>query len=47
MTNEWGGQPLPLSATCYQGGILRVRLSGAAPAVAAAASRLGGDSDGG
>lgn len=45
MTNEWAGQPLPLSATCYQGGILRVRLSGAAPAVAAAASRLGGDSD--
>ncbi len=42
MANEWGGQPLPLSATCYHDGRLRVRLSGAEPAVAAAAAKLGG-----
>ena len=33
MANEWGGQPLPLSATCFHDGRLRVRLSGASPAV--------------
>ncbi len=43
MVNEWGGQPLPLSATSFHHGSLRVRLSGAAPAVAAAAKRLGGE----
>lgn len=42
MTNQWGGQPFPLSATCYHDGRLWVRLSGAQPAVAAAAARLGG-----
>ena len=41
--NEWGGQPLPLSATCYAKGRLWLRLSGAEPAVAAAIARLGGD----
>jgi glycolate oxidase FAD binding subunit len=41
--NEWGGQPLPLSATCYHQGVLRVRMSGAAPAVASAITRLGGE----
>jgi glycolate oxidase FAD binding subunit len=40
--NEWGGKPLPLSATCWHGGRLAVRLSGAEPAVAAAIDRLGG-----
>lgn len=40
--NEWGGKPLPLSATCYVAGRLFVRLSGAAPAVEAALARLGG-----
>ena len=40
--NEWGGKPLPLSATCYHAGTLAVRLSGAVPAVAAAAAKLGG-----
>jgi glycolate oxidase FAD binding subunit len=40
--NEWGGQPLPLSATCFAGGRLYVRFSGAAPAVDAAVARLGG-----
>ena len=43
MVNEWGGQPLPLSATCYHHGRLRVRLSGAPPAVAAAVARIGGE----
>ena len=33
MINEWGGKPLPLSATCCHAGRLAVRLSGAAPAV--------------
>lgn len=42
MANEWAGLPLPLSATCYHDGRMQVRLSGAAPAVAAAAARIGG-----
>jgi len=41
--NEWGGRPLPVSATCFHGGVLSVRLSGAAPAVEAAITKLGGD----
>jgi len=41
--NEWAGQPLPLSATCWHDGALTVRLSGAQAAVKAAQSRLGGD----
>ncbi|MEO8754946.1 MAG: glycolate oxidase subunit GlcE [Casimicrobiaceae bacterium] len=45
--NEWGGQPLPLSATCYHQGRLRVRLGGAQPAVAAAMTKLGGEIDAG
>jgi glycolate oxidase FAD binding subunit len=40
--NRWAGQPLPLSATSWQGGVLRVRLSGAASAVRAARERMGG-----
>jgi glycolate oxidase FAD binding subunit len=40
--NRWAGQPLPLSATAWEAGVLRVRLSGAASAVAAAKARLGG-----
>jgi len=40
--NEWGGQPLPLSATCFHDGRLSVRLSGAQPAVDAALTKLGG-----
>jgi len=40
--NEWGGQPLPLSATCFHQGKLAVRLSGAPSAVAAACAKLGG-----
>jgi glycolate oxidase FAD binding subunit len=41
--NVWAGQPLPVSATSWQDGVLRVRLSGAEPAVAAARTRLGGE----
>ncbi|MCC6870541.1 MAG: glycolate oxidase subunit GlcE, partial [Burkholderiales bacterium] len=41
--NEWGGRPLPLSATAYHDGQLRVRLSGALPAVEAARRKLGGE----
>lgn len=41
--NEWGGRALPLSATCFADGRLLVRLSGAAPAVEAAARKLGGE----
>jgi len=42
--NEWGGLPLPVSATAWHGGKLHVRLSGADAAVHAAALRLGGES---
>jgi glycolate oxidase FAD binding subunit len=41
--NQWGGQPLPISATLWHDGRLAVRLSGATAAVAAAAAKLGGD----
>lgn len=40
---QWASQPLPISATSWQQGQLTVRLSGAASAVKAAASQLGGD----
>ena len=39
----WAGQPLPVSATAWRDGMLSLRLSGAAPAVRAAASRIGGE----
>ena len=41
--NRWAGQPLPLSATSWQERRLRVRLSGAATAVAAAKAKMGGE----
>ncbi|HUP28647.1 MAG TPA: glycolate oxidase subunit GlcE, partial [Usitatibacter sp.] len=41
--NRWAGQPLPLSATAWQEGRLRVRLSGAQAAVDAARKKLGGE----
>ncbi|MBL0143313.1 MAG: glycolate oxidase subunit GlcE [Betaproteobacteria bacterium] len=40
--NRWAGQPLPLSATAWEAGVLRLRLSGAASAVSAARAKLGG-----
>jgi glycolate oxidase FAD binding subunit len=41
--NEWAGQPLPISGTAWLDGELTLRLSGPAPALAAARERLGGD----
>jgi glycolate oxidase FAD binding subunit len=41
--NEWGGLPLPLSASCWHDGVLSLRLSGAEAAVEAATRSLGGD----
>lgn len=39
---EWGAQPLPISATCWHGGQLHVRLSGAQAALDAAVRLIGG-----
>ncbi len=41
--NVWAGQPLPLSASAWRGGVLHLRLSGASAAVDAAIARLGGE----
>ena len=41
--NEWGGQPLPVSASLWHGDTLHLRLSGAEAAVRAAAAKLGGE----
>lgn len=40
--NQWLGQALPISASCWQDGELMVRLSGARAAVQEAKARLGG-----
>jgi glycolate oxidase FAD binding subunit len=40
--NEWAGQPLPVSASCWHDGVLALRLSGANAAVDAAVRSLGG-----
>jgi glycolate oxidase FAD binding subunit len=46
--NEWAGQPLPISASCWHQGVLSLRLSGAEAAVVSARRKLGGDAlDGG
>ncbi|HVE88465.1 MAG TPA: glycolate oxidase subunit GlcE [Burkholderiaceae bacterium] len=42
-TNEWAGQPWPISATAWCDGRLSVRLSGAAAGVRAAQAKLGGN----
>ena len=42
MMNQWGGEPLPISATCWVDGMLTVRLSGAEPAVRSAQLSLAG-----
>jgi glycolate oxidase FAD binding subunit len=39
--NEWSGQPLPLSGSCWHDGVLALRLSGARAAVDAAVRDLG------
>jgi glycolate oxidase FAD binding subunit len=41
--NEWAGQPLPISASCWHDGMLALRLSGANAAVDNAIRTLGGD----
>jgi glycolate oxidase FAD binding subunit len=41
--NEWGGMPLPISASCWHDGVLTLRLSGATAAVAAALNSFGGE----
>jgi glycolate oxidase FAD binding subunit len=41
--NVWGGQPLPISASCWHQGQLSVRLSGARAAVDAAIFKMGGE----
>jgi glycolate oxidase FAD binding subunit len=41
--NRWAGQPLPLVASCWQDGVLSIRLSGAQAAVTAACQKLGGE----
>ncbi len=41
--NRWGGAPLPLSATCWQEGVLCVRLCGTQAGVRAARARIGGE----
>jgi glycolate oxidase FAD binding subunit len=43
LMNEWGGKPLPISATCFHQGKLSVRLSGAPAAVSSAAPLIGGE----
>lgn len=41
--NDWGGQPLPISASAWENDVLLLRLSGAAAAVNAAKKKLGGE----
>lgn len=41
--NGWGGQPVPLAASCWQDDVLTLRLSGARAAVTAACEKLGGE----
>ena len=41
--NDWGGQPLPVSASNWADGAVHLRLSGAEAAVRAAERKLGGD----
>ena len=43
LANAWAGRPLPVSATAWHEGVLRVRLSGAQSAVDAARAKLGGE----
>jgi len=43
---EWAGTALPISGTCHVGGVLHVRLAGAAAGVEAACARLGGEREG-
>ena len=41
---EWGQQPIPITAACYIGGRLNLRLEGGIGSVGSAVDRIGGDS---
>ncbi|QGZ60647.1 glycolate oxidase subunit GlcE [Paraburkholderia acidisoli] len=41
--NEWGGRPLPMTASAWRNGTLAVRLAGAEAAVKSARTSLGGE----
>lgn len=41
--NQWGSQPLPISASAWHAGLLTVRLEGATAAVDSAQQKLGGE----
>ena len=41
--NAWAGQPLPVSACCYDDEVLRVRLSGTESGVRSARDKIGGE----
>ncbi len=41
--NAWASQPLPVSASCYDGEVLRVRLSGSESGVRSAQQKIGGE----
>lgn len=41
--NTWAGQPLPVSGSCYDGEVLRVRLSGSESGVRSAQEKIGGE----
>ncbi len=43
LMNAWAGKPLPVTGTCHVEKRLYVRLAGAAPAVRAAAGKIGGE----
>ena len=43
LMNRWAAQPLPLSAACYDGEVLHLRLSGTANGVRAARAQIGGE----
>jgi glycolate oxidase FAD binding subunit len=43
LLNQWGGQPLPITASAFFEGALSVRLEGARAAVQSAARKLGGE----
>lgn len=41
--NDWGGRPVPVSASAWEDGVLSVRLEGAGAAVDSACAALGGE----
>ena len=43
LANRWAGKPLPVTATCYDGERLYVRLAGAQTAVSQAVTDIGGE----